>query len=161
MHFRRRQQVHQHGGGGRSGEKAGKHEEQDSRRRPRWKRRGNGRPPPTYNAKAAIPATITETMMRSHARSIRIGYSHGPQLPSNRAKTNASTSQSPVRSTGHVVIEPVSYRISYARLTVASGLIHPVGALFSASRARPTFSMISSAVFRQTNGLGSLLCWSM
>jgi len=42
-----------------------------------------------------------------------------------------------------------------------SGLIHPVGALFSASLARPTFSMISSAVFRQTNGLGSLLCWSM
>ena len=38
-----------------------------------------------------------------------------------------------------------------------SGVIHPVGALFSAILARPTFSMISSAVFRQTNGLGSLL----
>ena len=43
----------------------------------------------------------------------------------------------------------------------ASGLIHPVGTLFSARRARPTFSMISSAVFRQTNGLGALLCCSM
>ena len=43
----------------------------------------------------------------------------------------------------------------------ASGLIHSVGTLFSAARARPTFARISSTVLRQTNGFGSSLCSPM
>ena len=39
--------------------------------------------------------------------------------------------------------------------------IHAVGALSSARLARPTFSMIFSAVLDQTKGLGSSLCPSM
>ena len=65
--------------------------------RPRKKR-----DPPEYNAALANPPTITETMMRSHARSIFIGYSHGPQLPSSRARSNGPTLQSRSRSVGQV-----------------------------------------------------------
>ena len=52
--------------------------------------------------------------------------------------------------------ETVSAHVARYRLD-PSGMIHSVGALSSASLARPTFSIISSAVFRQTNGFGSLL----
>ncbi len=68
-----------------------------------------------------------------------------------------------VRSTRGVEqkIQLIDRRLHDFRNAVSSGVIHPVGALSRASLARPTLSMISSAVFLQMNGFGSLLCWSM